>query len=77
MLDLKAGFHNVPMEKTSLYLSRFTTHQGLYHWVHMPMRLMQAPTHFQWVVEAALHPEGAWKFPMVVCLNDIKVFAND
>ena len=26
ILDLKAGFHNMPFEETSSYLSRFTTH---------------------------------------------------
>ena len=39
MLDLKAGFHNVPFEETSSYLSSFTTHRGLYRWVRMPMGL--------------------------------------
>ena len=37
MLDMKAGFHNVPFEETSSYLSSFTTHRGLYRWVRMPM----------------------------------------
>ena len=66
MLDLKAGFHNVSFEDNSSYLSSFTTHRGLYRWVHMPMGLTYSPVHFQHVVEAALHPEGARKLPVVV-----------
>ena len=40
MLGLKAGFHNVPFEEASSYLSSFTTHRGLYHWLRMLMGLM-------------------------------------
>ena len=39
MLDLKAGFHNVPFERKSSYLACFTTHRGIYRWVGMPMGL--------------------------------------
>ena len=39
MLDLKAGFHNVPFERKSSYLACFTTHCGIYRWVRMPMGL--------------------------------------
>ena len=39
MLDLKAGFHNVPFERKSSYLACFTTHCSIYCWVRMPMGL--------------------------------------
>ena len=39
MLDLKAGFHNMPFERKSSYLACFMTHCGIYRWVHMPMGL--------------------------------------
>ena len=77
MLDLKAGFHNVPFKDTSNYLSTFVTHHGLYRWVRMPMGLKQAPTHFQRVVEAALHPVGAQELPVVIYLDNNMVFGDD
>ena len=77
MLDLKAGFHNVPFEKTSSYMACFTTHRGIYRWLRMPMGLTQAPAHFQRVVEAALNPEGARKLPIVVYLDDVAVYGDD
>ena len=32
MLDLKAGYLNVPFEEKSSYLSTFITHRGKYRW---------------------------------------------
>ena len=39
MLDLKAGFHNIPFEATSSYDSTFVTHRGKFRWLRMPMGL--------------------------------------
>ena len=39
MLDLKAGFHNIPFETTSSYDSTFVTHRGKFRWLRMPMGL--------------------------------------
>ena len=77
MLDLKAGFHNVPFKKTSSYMACFTTHRGMYRRLHMPMGLLQAPAHFQRVVEAVLNPEGTQKVPIVVYLDDVAVYGDD
>ena len=35
MLDLKAGYHNIPFEPKSSYLSTFATHRGKYRWLRM------------------------------------------
>ena len=40
MIDLKAGFHNIPFEEKSSYDSTFLTHRGKYCWLRMPMGLM-------------------------------------
>ena len=40
MIDLKAGYHNIPFEHESSYDSTFTMHRGKYHWLRMPMGLM-------------------------------------
>ena len=46
MIDLKAGFHNIPFEHESSYDSTFVTHRGKFRWLRMPMGLTQAPAHF-------------------------------
>ena len=40
MLDLKAGFHNIPFENASLYDSTFVTHLGKFQWFKMPIGLI-------------------------------------
>ena len=40
MIDLKAGYHNIPFEHKSSYDSTFATHRGKYRWLRMPMGLM-------------------------------------
>ena len=39
MIDLKAGFHNIPFESVSVYDSTFVTHRGKFRWLRMPMGL--------------------------------------
>ena len=39
MIDLKAGYHNIPFEHKSLYKSTFALHRRKYHWLRMPMGL--------------------------------------
>ena len=78
MLDLKAGFHNVPFEEKSSYDSTFITHRGKFRWLRMPMGLTQAPAHFQYVVETVLKgAPGDRPLPVVVYLDDIAVFGDD
>ena len=46
MIDLKAGYHNIPFEHEWSYDLTFAMHRGKYHWLRMPMGLKQAPAHF-------------------------------
>ena len=39
MIDLKAGFFNIPFEHSTSYNSTFVTHKGKFRWVRMPMGL--------------------------------------
>ena len=78
MIDLKAGFHNIPFEHESSYNSTFVTHRGKFRWLHMPIGLTQAPAHFQFVVEDVLRGGPACRrLPVVVYLDDIAVFGDD
>ena len=78
MIDLKAGFHNIPFEPKSSYDSTFITHRGKFRWLRMPMGLTQAPAHFQFVVEDVLKggPNDR-PLPVVVYLDDIAVFGDN
>ena len=39
MLELKAGFHNIPFKSAFSYGSTFVTHLGKFQWLRMPMGL--------------------------------------
>ena len=77
MLDLKAGFYNIPFETVSSYNLTFVTHQGKFRWLRMPMGLTQIPAHFQFVVESILHG-GPDNCPLlvVVYLDDIAIYRD-
>ena len=77
MIDLKAGYHNILFEHESSYDSMFMMHHGKYRWLRMPMGLMQAPAHFQCMVELVLEGKlGNRTLPVVVYLDDIAVFGD-
>ena len=77
MLDLKAGFHNIPFETTSSYNSTFVTHRGKFWWLRMPMGLTYLPANFQFVVESTLHGElDDCPLPVVVYLDDIAMYGD-
>ena len=39
LIDLKAGFHNVVMDKKASYYLTFVYHRGKYRWLRMPFGL--------------------------------------
>jgi Reverse transcriptase (RNA-dependent DNA polymerase) len=51
LIDLKAGYHNVPFDAATTPLATFVTHRGKYRWARMPFGLTNAPAHFQWCME--------------------------
>ena len=77
MLDLKAGYLNVPFEEQSSYLSSFITHQGKYRWHRMCFGLTQVPAHFQAVVEDIVTCGGKDKFPYNIYIDDITLYGDD
>ena len=77
MLDLKAGYLNVPFEEESSYLSTFITHRGKYRWRRMCFGLTQEPAHFQSVVEDIVTCGGKEKLPCSIYIDDITLFGDD
>ena len=77
MIDLKVRYHNTPSEHKSFYGSTFMMHRDKYSWLQMPMGLIQAPVHFQFIVESVLKVKlGNCTLPVVVYLDDIAVFGD-
>ena len=58
MVDLKAGYHNIPLDPATQLKVCFTTHRGKFKWLRMPFGLQNAPAHFQWVMETILKGEA-------------------
>ena len=78
MIDLKAGYHNISFEHELSYDSMFAMHHGKYHWLRMPMGLMQAPAHFQFIAESVLQGKpGDHALPVVVYLDDITIYGDN
>jgi len=46
VVDLKAGFHNVPLDYETSLMTTFVTHMGKFRWLRMPFGLQNAPNHF-------------------------------
>ena len=45
-LDLKAGFHNIPLSEAEQHYTTFVTQDGAYHFKQMPWVLKGAPLYF-------------------------------
>lgn len=58
LVDLKAGYHNIPFEEASSKLATFVCHRGKFRWRRMPFGLSNAPAHFQWAMEQIIHGPG-------------------
>jgi Reverse transcriptase (RNA-dependent DNA polymerase) len=57
LVDLKAGYHNIPWDETNKY-GIFITHRGKFKWLRMPFGLTNAPAHFQWAMEDIIHGDN-------------------
>jgi hypothetical protein len=45
-IDLKAGFHNVPIQPSTVTWFGFVTQDGTFEWTRMPFGAKGAPAHF-------------------------------
>ena len=78
-VDLHSGFHQIPMEETSIPLTAFRVPEPVagcshYEWVVMPMGLSTAPPTFQRWMETSLHGFEAFT---LVYLDDVLVYSTD
>lgn len=46
-LDLESGYNQIPVKEEDKYKTAFITRDGLFEWIKMPFRLINAPYTFQ------------------------------
>ena len=71
-LDLRSGYHHIPLDKSSIPKTAFNSPFGKYEYVKVPFGLAQAPAHFQELMT------GIWKdFDFTIAyLDDIIIFSR-
>lgn len=75
ILDLRAGFWQIPMDEKSKHITAFSTHRGHYQFNVMPFGLINAPSTFQrWISDIFfdLRYNG-----VLVYMDDILVHARE
>lgn len=73
-MDLYKGYHQIPMDSESIYLTAFATSTGLYEFTRLPFGLKNAPAAFQQRMD---HIFADLLFKICeIYLDDIIIFGN-
>ena len=71
-LDMRAGYHHIPLEKASISKTAFNLPFRKYEYVKVPLGLAQAPAYFQELMTRILKD---FNFA-IVYLDDIIIFSR-
>ena len=71
-LDLRAGYHHIPLDKPSIPKTAFNSPFGKYEYIKVPFGLAQAPAYFQELMTGILKD---FNF-MIAYLDHIIIFSN-
>ncbi|KAG1043320.1 hypothetical protein G6F43_011674 [Rhizopus delemar] len=74
-LDMRAGFHQVPVEENSKELTAFTTKYGVYHYNTLPMGLVNSPATFQRLIDLCF--KKLINKCLVAYIDDLNIYSND
>ena len=71
-LDLRAGYHHIPLDKSSILKTAFNSPFSKYEYVKVPFGLTQAPAYFQELMTSILKD-----FPFAIAyLDNIIIFSK-
>ena len=71
-LYLRAGYHHIPLDKSSIPKTDFNLPFGKYEYIKVPFRLAQTPAYFQQLMTGILKD---FNFP-IAYLDDILIFSK-
>lgn len=74
-LDMRAGFHQVPLDDDSKELTAFTTKFGVYHYNALPMGLVNSPATFQRLIDLCFRP--LLNKCLVAYIDDLNVYSSN
>lgn len=75
VFDLKAGYHQVPMDPADVEKTAFNANFGHYAWLRVPEGLKNAPATFQRMMDQIM--SGLQGIELLVFMDDAIVFAKD
>ena len=71
-LDLRAGYHHIPLDKSSIPKTAFNSPFGKYEYIKVPFGLAQTPVYFQEIMTGILKD---FNFA-IAYLDDIVIFSR-